>query len=268
LDPYRSAGQPAPVIFSEPPDAERLVRAINANTSEVRQLSCDVHIRTEGVPMLSGTLIVERPRKMRLKAGLAGISEMGFDVGSNDEEFWFWSKAAAGGQAPTIFHAKHSEFAASPARQSLPFEPQWVIDALGMLALPEDGSVQSAPRRADGMHELRLDVQTPAGPITRTYVADPKTGLVLQQSLYDANRRLIAYVSASHHHYFADSRASLPGRIELIVIGPEQQRTTVTMDLAGHEINQLYGDPEQQWTMPQPSDARSIDLARMATPGS
>ncbi len=260
VNSFRSSGERAPVLFSTAPDLGGLVNAINANTAEVRQLSCDIQIRMDGVPPLSGTLIVEKPRRMRLKAGLIGISEMGVDVGSNDEEFWVWNKSAFGGQAPAIYFAKHSEFAKSSMRQSIPFEPQWIIDALGLISLEPNRLIQSPLPRADGLIELRMETQTHNGPVTKTLVVDSKTGLVLQQAIYDAKMQLIAYSVAGEHQHFKEFHASLPRHIKLVVIGLDRRPNSLTVDLAGHEINQLYGDPDRQWTMPQPSDAQWFDL--------
>jgi hypothetical protein len=163
VNPFRPPPSNVPVVFETAPDALRLVQAINANTADVRQLSCDIQIRMDGVPPLSGSLIVEKPRRMRLKAGLIGISEMGVDVGSNDDEFWIWNKAAVAGQVPTIYFAKHDEFARSSLRQMIPFEPQWIIDALGLMSLPIDGSIQGPLTRTDSRYELRLETPTPSG---------------------------------------------------------------------------------------------------------
>ncbi len=262
VNSFRSPGERAPVVFSTAPDLGGLVNAINANTAEVRQLSCDIQIRMDGVPPLSGTLIVEKPRRMRLKAGLIGISEMGVDVGSNDEEFWVWNKSAFGGQAPAIYFAKHSEFAKSSMRQSIPLEPQWIIDALGLISLEPKGLIQSPLVRADGRYELRMEMQTRHGPVTKKLVVDSTTGLVLQQAVYDANMRLIAYSNAVEHQYFTEFHASLPRQIKLVVIGPDGRPNSLTVNLAGHEINKLYGDPDRQWTMPQPSDVQWVDLAK------
>jgi hypothetical protein len=262
VNPFQSAPPSAPVVFQAAPGQRQLIEAINANSAEVRQLSCDVQIRMEGVPPLSGTLIVEKPKKLRLKAGLIGMTEMGVDMGSNDEAFWIWTKSSAGGQAPTFYYASHREFAQSPMRQSLPFEPQWIIDALGFLTLPEDGSVKGPFQRGDGRYELRIESLDSSPLSTRILVVDSKTGLVQQQAFYNAQHQLVAYANAIQHQYFEAFHASLPRRIEVVALGPDQRPTSLTVDLAGHEINQLYGDPERQWTMPQPADAQWVHLAQ------
>lgn len=262
MNPFQSSPSNIPQVFETKPELSQLIQVINANSAAVRQLSCDIQIRMEGVPPLSGTLIAEKPRRMRLKAGLIGISEMGIDVGSNDDEFWLWTKSSAGGQTPAIYFAKHAEFAQSTLRRSIPFEPQWIIDALGLLALPDDGSIQGPFTRGDGRYELRQEMQTPAGAATKILVVDPKTGLVQQQSIYDGQLNLIAYANAIQHQYFEETHACLPRRIEIVAVGPDRRRNSLTVDLAGYKINQLYGDPEWQWTMPQPADAQWIDLSK------
>lgn len=265
INPFRAPEANVPVVFDVAPDSHQLIQAINANTADVRQLNCDIQIRMDGVPPLSGTLIVEKPRRMRLKAGLIGISEMGIDVGSNDQEFWIWNKAAVGGQAPAIYFAKHNEFAQSTLRRALPIEPQWIIDALGLLNLPDDGTIQGPFPRSDGRFELRQESQTQLGPVTKILVVDSRTGLVQQQSIYDAQLNLIAYANAIQHQYLAQHHVSLPRRIEIVAMGPDRRPTPFTIDLAGHKINELYGDPERQWSMPKPADAQWVDLAKASS---
>jgi hypothetical protein len=264
MNPFQPPPASVPIVFESAPGLRQLIQAVNSNSAEVQQLHCDVQIRMEGVPPLSGTLIVEKPRRLRLKAGLIGMTEMGVDVGSNDDAFWIWTKSAAGGQAPAFYFAKHTEFAQSPIRQALPFEPQWIIDALGLVTLPDDGTVQGPFPRADGRYELRQDQLDSAGGTTKIMVVDAKTGLVQQQSIYNAQHELVGYANAIQHQYLEAFKSSLPRRIEIVAIGPDRRPTSLTVDLAGYEINQLYGDPARQWAMPQPADAQWIDLAQSA----
>lgn len=267
INPFRSPANNVPVVFSTAPDLNGLLQAINANTAEVRQLSSNVQIRMNGIPPLSGTLIAEKPHRLRLKAGLIGISEMGVDAGSNDQEFWIWSKSSLGGQSPAMYFAKHAEFNQLSPRLSIPIQPQWIIEALGLVDLPRDGSIQGPSIRKDGRLELRQETATANGRLTKIMVVDPKTGLIQQQSIYGTDLQLIAYVNAAQHQYFEKFHASLPRHIELVVIGPDRRANSMTVDLAGHEINQLYGDPQRQWEMPRPTDAQWIDLAKSSMGG-
>jgi hypothetical protein len=263
-DPFRTPATNVPVLFESAPSREALIGAMEGNTAQVRQLSCDIQMRIDGVPPLSGTLILEKPRRLRLKAGLIGISDMGIDLGSNDEEFWLWNKSALGGQAPAIYFARYRDFENALARQAIPLEPQWIMDALGLLTLPPAHELHGPTMRPDGRYELRHQSSASDGGITKSLIIDPRTGLVQQQSLYDANQQLIAWANAMHHRYFDEFGVSLPQRVEFFVVGADRRINKISLDMAGHRINQLFGDPTRQWTRPQPNDAQWIDLAQAA----
>ena len=46
-------------------------------------------------------------------------------------------------QPPAVYYCRHDQFAASQARQMVPFEPAWLIEALGVAeidpGLPHQG---------------------------------------------------------------------------------------------------------------------------------
>jgi hypothetical protein len=255
------SGPPIPVVLEPEPTPDQVISAVNANAVNVRQLSSDVRVRIPGAPPLSGNLIVERPRNLRMKVGLIGMSELGFDVGSNDEEFWFWSKASTAAMPPTLFHARHDAYRASASQGAIPLEPQWILDSIGLVQIEPDGSWLGPLPRPDGHYELRQPVPTGAGTFTKVLVIDRQTAILRQQATYDANHQLLAYVDAKEHAYDAEHHTSLPRRIELVVIDAENRRNTMTVDLANVRINQLYGDPQTQWARPEPSGAQVVDLA-------
>ncbi len=255
------ATPPIPVVLEATPTSAQIVAAVNANGADVRQLSSDVRLRIPGAPPLSGNLIVERPRNLRMKVGLIGMSDLGFDVGSNDQEFWFWTKAASSAGPPTLYFARHDDFQASPARGTLPIEPQWILDSIGLVHIDPNEPWVGPLTRPDGHYELRRELSTPGGALTKILVIDRQTAILRQQSLYDERGRLLAYVNPVKHEYDEVHGVSLPRRIELVVIGPDAQPQAMTLDLANLRINELYGDPALQWTRPQPAGTQVIDLA-------
>src|SRR5262249_10156370 len=79
---------------TEVPTAAQLVYYINDNADRVKSLRCnDVGLqcsqglRTVG---LTGRMVCQKPRNFRMSAKLMGQDEL--DLGSNDQEFWFWVK--------------------------------------------------------------------------------------------------------------------------------------------------------------------------------
>ncbi len=260
----QTSSPPIPIAFQTTPTANELIETLNANTQEVRQLSSDVRVRITGAPPLSGTLIVDKPRNLRMKAGLIGMTEMGFDVGSNDSEFWLWTKMAVGDEPPTLYFARHDEYESSPLRQVLPLEPQWILDSIGLTHLSLDDVSAGPFLRPDGRYELRQTITGASGDFTKILVIDPKTGLLKQQAIYNPSQRLMAYANAIQHQYDVEHHTSLPRRIELYVLDGTGKTNSIVIDLANLKINQLYGDPNLQWARPHPNDARIVDLAKVS----
>ena len=133
------------------------------------------------------------------------------DLGSNDELFWFWVKRS---QPPAIYYCRHDQFAASQARQMTPFEPRWLIEALGVVefdrSLPHQLTVLPNDR-------LRIDTirNTPEGPMTKITILDGSQGWILEQHLYDARRRLVARSIASGHRQDPLSGLVMPTVVQI-----------------------------------------------------
>ena len=102
----------------------------------------------------------------------------------------------------------------------------------------------------------------------KVIVVDAKYGFVMQQSVYDAQGRLVAYSDAIKHQYFEEHNANLPTQIDLYVYGPDNQPTKLTLTASDYKINELYGDPDRLWTMPTPRDVKTVDLTKVSVPPS
>lgn len=260
---FLSYSQPqAPVTFETVPDKNQLIAAIHRNTAAVKQLDSSVKVSMDGMPAVSGTLLLERPRRMRLKVGFLGITESGLDVGSNDEVFWIWNKSSIGNQSPTIYFARHEEYLNSPLQSSLQLRPQWIVNALGLVEFDPTKPIEGPFRRNDGRYEIRTYIEKGGG-VMRT-VIDPRYGWIVQQSVYDAQNRLVVWANSKNHRYYPEHNASLPQHVELHVYDASGQEMTMTVRLLSHEINALYGDPTKIWAMPMPADVPQIDLSKIS----
>jgi hypothetical protein len=249
-----------PVIMNNPSNLDQLLRTLNAQSAKVRQVKTDVRVAMQGAPAMRGTLTVERPKRMRLKAAVAGVPAL--DVGSNENRFWIWQQVALPGQPPTLMYADHLAFETSPIRRQLPLDPAWLIDGLGFTEFgTSDRHRGPFTRPQDGFLEIQSFRQTANGQNIRVCVIDPKTGLIRQQSFYDQRGNLIAYLNASQHRYIAEKDVSLPSRLDLFVFDENNQSTKLSVDAGEYSINSIYGDPEHLWSMPNPPDVNKVDLS-------
>ena len=55
------------------------------------------------------------------------------DIGSNNEEFWFWiSQAKDDDGVARVHYCSYADMAAGKARMPFPFQPDMIVAALGM----------------------------------------------------------------------------------------------------------------------------------------
>ncbi|MCH2180591.1 MAG: hypothetical protein MK108_01170 [Mariniblastus sp.] len=260
------AQRSVPVVFQTAPDQYDLLQHLQAQSDRAQQIEADIKVSMDGMPSLRGTMVVERPYNLRLKAGLMGLTEMGVDVGSNEELFWVWSKVPTADNPSAIYYARHSEYQASSMRQAIPLEPSWIIDALGLVRFsPADQHAGPFPR-SDGQLEIRSTIATPQGPTIRVCVVDPSHGYISQQAFYDKNHQLVAYLNSTCYQYESESGVSLPRHIELFVRQADGQTMKLVIDANSYRVNSIYGDRSRLWSMPNPGDVQMVDIAALASP--
>ena len=252
----------APVVFQNTPTKEQLIQTLNAQSSAVRQLSTNVKVAMDGMPKLRGTLQMEQPGRMRLKAGLLGVSELGVDVGSNDERFWVWVRASIPGERPTIYYANHDQWQNSPIQRSLPLDPAWLIDGTGLAEFKATEVHEGPFSDADGRLKLITFRETGAGRQTRVTLIDPRSAHIEQQAVYDAGNRLLAYTNSTDYRVHQETGVSLPHRIEMHVY-QNGQEVKMVVEAGDYSINALYGDPQKMWAMPTPGDVPAVNLAEV-----
>lgn len=261
LTRFRNPAPAAPVVLDSTSSLDQLIAAVTQQSERVQQLKADVRVSAPGMPSLRGDLQIERPRRLRLQAAVLGISDLGFDLGSNEESFWVWQKASLPDEPPTLFFARHAEFQQSALRENLQLQPLWLVDALGLIEFHAEDQHQGPFPRDDGRVEIRSYSQSAERPAIRIAVVDPRRALVIQQSFYDRQGNRLAYLNSIEHKYYAEHQVSLPHRVELHLSGTSAASAQLTVDAGKYVINSLLGDPQLLWTMPNPADVRRIDLS-------
>jgi hypothetical protein len=246
---------PLPRLLPATPPIEQVVEVVNRNNSQIRSFSADrASISVPGYPTLGTTFIAfERPKRFRMRAG-TGVLGPELDLGSNDDLFWFWLKR---NEPPGVYFCRHDQFATSQARLAVPFDPEWLVEVLGVAefdpALPHQLTYLPNDR-------LRIDTvrNTPEGAVTKITILDGSQGWILEQHLYDARRQRIASSIAGGHR-----RDPLSGLVMPTVVSVDCPAAKLNMriDLGNIEINRLSGDPAQLWTMPNYPNAPLVDMA-------
>jgi hypothetical protein len=156
-------------VLPTAPTLADVMTAVNDNSAKVTSLyTTDASIYVPGAPTLRANLAVERPRKFRLRADTA-LSGSEVDLGSNDELFWFWIRRS---EPPALYLCRHDQFAASAARQIVPVEPEWLIEALGVTTL--DPALRHEGPSPVGQGRLRIVTHLPGpqGDLQRVMIVD------------------------------------------------------------------------------------------------
>ncbi|MCA9262669.1 MAG: hypothetical protein KDA60_02425 [Planctomycetales bacterium] len=252
-----AATNQAPVAFYGTPTLQQVVEVINANTSRVQQLqSYDAKLSIAGLPALQTNIALERPQRFRLQAQ-TGLTGTELDLGSNDELFWFWAKR---NEPAAVYYARHQEFGGGVANQVLPLPPQWLISALGLIDLNPNDQISGPFPREPNRLEIRVVEPGVSGVLTRVIVIDNQRGHVLEQHVYDQSGQLLATAISSNHEYDTSTGTSLPRHVD-IQLPPAQ--ISFSLDIKGYNINQLYADASQLWSMPRLDGHPYVDLMRL-----
>lgn len=255
----RGGSDPPPVAFSALPSPSEAVAAVNANTNRVQSLqSQGATISIPGAPTIGADIAIERPRRLRLRAKTQ-LTGAELDLGSNDELFWLW---AARMPDSSVFFARHDQFASSRARQMLAVEPQWLIEALGLVEI-DPASVIEGPH-ADGNDrvKLRTTLSTAGGQYTRLLLLHNRYAWVLEQHVYDEQGQLIASARNSGHEYHTVDGVSLPRKIEVQV---PQGLLRLQLDVDRWGINQPLAEGAAAFELPR-SQLGNYPFVDMASP--
>ncbi len=264
MNPFGGQGAIPPQVLVDGASRDQIVAAVNQNSAKIQSLSATgVSIKIEdtfGVPLLSGNIAAERPRRFRLTAGTS-VTGSEIDVGSNDELFWIWTKR---NQPPAVYFCRHEQFATSAIRQMMPVEPAWLLAALGMVDI-DPGSVYDGPdMQKNGRVELRAWMPSAGGRLPRVLVIDPLRALVLEQYVYDAGGTLLASAVAESFYFDAMSQIALPERVTIRL---PASGLAFKVDLGrAIAVNRLTTDPGQLFAMPSYQGTQMIDLSG-AIPG-
>jgi hypothetical protein len=258
-------GQPVPVVFPRPPTLQEVIAAVNANSVPIQQLQTDsALLSVEGAPSLRASVALQPPRNFRLRAQFIGMGEV-LDLGSNEQLFWALIDAPqlATGVPRAVYYARHDQYRSSAARNLLPIQPSWLIEAFGVVQLDPAAAYEGPYTRGPGQLEIRTRIATPEGDVTKVIVLHDRAAWIMEQHWYDAQGQLIASVLNSNHKLQPAYNVTLPHRIAVRLPPPNR---SFQIAIESYAVNQLYSDPGQLWTMPSFEGYPLVDLAAPLPP--
>jgi hypothetical protein len=280
-DAARTAGGPLPKVQ---PDQlvtylnERAARLQTLNYGDVRLVASDHSVP---LPALRGSLAASQPRNFRM-TGTGAAMGAKVDLGSNTDQFWVFVDAPT--VKPTFVFASHTDFEAGKAKipGGIPFEPDWVMQALGMTTLPPTNQYTAPdPDQKARTFTLRWPSVTPSGTsVVKEIVfdGDPATGnkpQVKKHIIRDTRGKLIcsAEVKQAKTVQLAqtDPRTGLPLAVQhptLLVLRWEEQKFEMELELKTGEVNKPLSEEQARRLFARPSvpGVTAVDLARYEFP--
>ena len=248
-------------VQGPPPSKEELVAYLNENAGRLHTFrSDDLHITLHQGLMpigLSGNLMTQKPSNFRMSGNL--LSSRMVDLGSNDQEFWWWISKD---KPPDQYYCSYKDFKEGrPQSLPFPFQPEWIMEAMGMGPY---GPAEKYELEHDAF-TLKLVERTrsPQGRAVRKVIvmkrapqAKPNPQVVAYLLLDDASGKELC--SAHITEVDVKQGAVVPRRLELRWPAAEAR---LDMRLDGIAVNaQLPSTAFVRQPMP---GVRSVDLARM-----
>ena len=175
------------------------------------------------------------------------------DLGSNNERFWVWSRD----MDPGFVTCKHENLELARQQVGIPFEPDWLMQAMGVAPIPTTGVTLQTDPANEQVRLVEHVVSAHGQPLRRTVVVDMKRGgIIVEHSLYDYNGIPIAQAKLSDHRLDKDSGVVLPHRV---MIELPQNKMAMTMILGDLQVNPK-SIPSVVWEMPQIRDCQLVHL--------
>ena len=181
---------------------------------------------------LAGILVCQKPRNFRLKARVLG--KPGADIGSNDNEFWFWT-APQGKEKDYVFHCAYADLNKGQVQLPFPFQPEMVISAMGIGEFDEKAAyeIKTTKDTVDLIEPVTVAAGKRVRKITvfNRYQVSPPRPQVIAQILQEENGKDICKATILEVKGDPATNAILPVKIHLS--WPEQK---MEMTMKMHDV--------------------------------
>ncbi len=171
-------------------DVDGFVAEHNRNAELIKSVTAKPSIGVAGRmtrTRADGWLALERPRNFKLE--LRSMGDKKADMGSNDEEFWFWVQ---NDKDRAIYWCRYSELNASAL--VLTHQPDWIIEALGLQPITREEAAQITAKKGTeaGTTALVFPATRSGGErYTRMMVVWDKTRRIKEHRIYAGNPQVL-----------------------------------------------------------------------------
>jgi hypothetical protein len=260
--------------------ANQLIDYLNERASRLQSISAEVRFTArEGLiaaVSLHGDLSASQPRNFRM-TGLGGAVPAKVDLGSNYDQFWVYLEAPT--TKPMFVYASHSDFEAGRAKLpgGLPFEPDWVMQALGMHKFPKDIQYnEPLLSQSDRTYTLSWQTMTPSKMAIKKEVVfdadEARDGRpqVKKHLIKDSKNKLLCSaevkkVSSVPIGGFDQRSPQLAVQYPThVVLRWEVQNFELDLTLERAQVNQEFSDEQKRRLFSRPAEypTQALDLAK------
>jgi hypothetical protein len=262
--------------------AEALVQFLNERAERLRSVEyndAQMRVSGKGIPVaakLDGSLVAAQPQYFRMVSSGRVVAAK-LDMGSNPQEFWVYLTAP--GEDPLYVFASHSDFRSGRAKMpgGLPFEPDWVMQSLGMTTFPSTNQYAVLVNEKDRTYVLSWTATTPNGTVRKEIVFDADAAVgnkpqvkkhILRNAKTNALIATAEIKSAQTERIGVVNGTQLPAAVQYptrIVLSWVDPHFEMDLNLDKATVNQpLAEDPGRRnlFARPDIKGATPIDLAR------
>jgi len=219
-------------------DVAEFVAEHNRNAERIQSLTAKPTIGVTGKAMrgrADGRLALVRPRDFKLQLARMGTTLA--DIGSNDDEFWFWVQ----GDDKSIYWCNYDELDSTPL--AVTYQPDWIMEALGLKPISAEEAARIKVREGSerGTTVLVFPPTRNGGETyTRKMIVSNSTRRIKEHRIYAGNpETMLAQAEVSRFKEF-DAGSSEAGARETCYL-PESvklnwKRDQLTLDVVLQEV--------------------------------
>jgi hypothetical protein len=254
--------------------AKEAIEKHNLNASKVQLVDSRPRITVKSASFqgsADGRMALERPKNFKLE--MVSLGKTVADIGSNDTEFWFWTGRSRGNRDNSIMVCSYDDLERTAL--STTFQPEWVIEAMGLRSISAEEATQMDSQQGDRYGTIKL-VSTRKGTggavFTKETIID-QTGKILEHRMFEGDRAdkrktLVASAVVSEYKLvpLADNpteKALMPYRVKLEWV---KEQLALEIQLDSMKLNVPISDESRQAKFSEPviPGSKRVNLADYA----
>jgi hypothetical protein len=264
-----------PPITRTDTSVAKIIDRLNRNASAISSLKATprIEVSADGTPYsVKGLMAMERERDFVLRLKTTSIGKNVANIGSNDEEFWFW---VAENRDPKLYFCNYKDLRKTQLAPH--FQPDWILEAMGLREFDEREAktISSTSPKPGQLLLTQIRKEEGGDMVTKETLVDEQSGEILEHRLYaGAKKELLARATILSIANFAvagtsEGRVRLPDHFILTWV-PEKFQLDVR--LPNNEttlINPKFAESDKLalFTEPTIRGVDRVDLAQLAPKG-